>query len=369
MEPFKNELSLEQARRMAAAMGRAHAGFRSRRFLHGLGPALEPLELKQRVHLLADRLEASIGLPAPGLFAPLVGALARDENDPNGIRGFLAWPLTELVARHGLDHFKPAMAALAEMTRRFTAEFAIRPFLRVHRDKTLRQLQRWAGSTDEHLRRLASEGSRPLLPWGERLPELAAEPGLSLPILRQLRTDPSGYVRRSVANHLNDHAKVHPDLVVGELAAWRQERPDDPDLQRLIRHACRTLLKAGHPGALGLNGFSPPDTLKVTGLKLGAGRVSIGDRLSIGLQVRHAGDVPAMVMLDYAIHHRKAAGRLSPKVFKGRVRELAPGETWQVQLQHSFRPVTTRRLYPGRHRVVVLVNGREAASSGFDLVT
>lgn len=368
MEPFKNELSLAQARRIAAAIARAHPPFPSARFLRGLGPALEPLELKARVVLLADRIESCLNLPPPALFGPLIGALARDERDDSGLRGFQVWPLTELVARRGLDHFQPSMRALEEMTRRFTAEFAVRPFLRVHRDKTLRQLLRWTRSRDEHLRRLASEGSRPLLPWGDRLPGLAADPGLTLPILRQLRADPAEYVRRSVANHLNDHSKTHPGLVIDELSKWQRERPGDADLRRLIRHACRTLLKSGHPGALRLNGYPPPDALEVSGFALGATRVAIGGRLPFSLVVRNRGGTAARVMLDYAVHHRRADGRLAPKVFKGRTRELAPGERWRVGMHHAFREVTTRRLYPGRHRLGVLVNGRETAALEFDLV-
>lgn len=367
MEPFKNEFSPAKARQMAAAVKRVRPGFDEARFLRLLGPALLPLGLKERMHLLADRLHETLALEPPQLFAVLTGALARDGNDAVGVRGFQVWPLTELVARHGLPHFDQAMAALAEMTKRFTAEFAIRPFLTAQRDRTLAQLLQWSAEDDEHLRRLASEGSRPLLPWGERLPELATDPELAWPILQRLRHDPSAYVRRSVANHLNDHSKAHPEWVVERLRGWRAERPEDVETGRTIRHACRTLLKRGHTGALELNGFPSPEKLRLVRLEPDLDQVLIGENLVFSVALCNDGAAPVRVMLDYAIHHRKADGSSSPKVFKGRIMELKPGESWHGTLRHSFRPVTTRRLYPGSHRLALMINGREAGGVGFEL--
>jgi 3-methyladenine DNA glycosylase AlkC len=368
MEPFKNEFAFAKARRIADCLKRAHPEFSVARFNLGLADALEPLELKQRMHLLADRIEACLSAHPPEMFGILVKTLASDESDTRGLRGFLVWPLTEIVARRGLDHFDDAMTALCEMTRRFTAEFAIRPFLRAHPGRTLEQLHAWCEHPDEHVRRLVSEGSRPLLPWGGNLPELLDAPHPTLSLLEKLHRDPSDYVRLSVSNHLNDFSKHHPSLVLETLARWRRNSPDDARLEKLARHACRTLLKAGHPGALELHGYGSAKALVMETCSLTKRSVKTGGALGYRLVIRNASRKPLRVMFDYAIHHRKANGTLSPKVFKGRTRELAAGERWEIAGRHSFKPVTTRVYHPGIHRFEPILNGRAFPPLEFRLV-
>jgi 3-methyladenine DNA glycosylase AlkC len=358
MEPFKNEFSHPKARLIAEAVKRAHPAFSLPRFSKGLEAALEPLELKQRMRLIADRIEAGLPAHPPELFSILVKTLAADENDMRGLRGFLVWPLTEIVARRGLGHLREALAALAEMTNRFTGEFAIRPFLRQHPERVLKQLHAWCDHPDEHVRRLVSEGSRPLLPWSGNLTELLEPPHPTLGLLEKLHRDPSDYVRLSVANHLNDFSKHHPSLVIETLTRWRDANPDDPRLAKLARHACRTLLKAGHAEALEFHGYGPAKALELDVFELAETTVKTGGSLGYRLIIRNASKRPLKVMFDYAIHHRKANGTLTPKVFKGRIRELAPGELWEVTGRHSFKPVTTRVYHSGIHRFEPRLNGR-----------
>ena len=368
MEPFKNEFSHPNARRIAAAMKRAHPAFSIPRFTNGLAVALEPLELKQRMHLIADRIEAGLPAHPPELFSILRKTLAKDEADTLGLRGFLVWPLSEIVARRGLDHFRESMELFSEITKCFTAEFAIRPFLREQRERTMKQLHAWCGHPNEHVRRLVSEGSRPLLPWGGNLPELLKAPHPTLGLLEKLHQDPSDYVRLSVSNHLNDLSKHHPALVIETLTRWRANAPDDKRLEKITRHACRSLLKAGHPGALKLLGYGPAKSLELTGFELTEDSVNLGGHLGYRLVIRNASRRTAKVMFDYAIHHRKANGTLSPKVFKGRTRELAPGESWEVTGRHSFKPVTTRVYHTGVHGFEPLLNGRSCGMSDFRLL-
>ncbi len=358
MEPFKNEFSFAKARRIAESLKQAHPEFSAARFNRGLKDALEPLELKQRMHLLADRIEDCLPTHPPEMFGILLKTLATDESNSNGLRGFLVWPLTEIVARRGMDHFEEAMVALREMTRRFSAEFAIRPFLRERRERTLKQLHAWCRHPDEHVRRLVSEGSRPLLPWGGNLPELLDAPHPTLDLLEKLHRDPSDYVRLSVSNHLNDFSKHHPSLVLETLARWRKNSPADTRLEKLAHHACRTLLKAGHPGALELIGYGSAKSLVLETFSLAKSSVKLGGALGYQLIIRNASRKPVRVMFDYAIHHRKANGTLSPKVFKGRTKELAAGERWKISGSHSFRPVTTRVYHQGIHSIEPLLNGR-----------
>ncbi|RPJ34386.1 MAG: DNA alkylation repair protein, partial [Verrucomicrobiaceae bacterium] len=314
----------------------------------------------QRMHLIADRVEAGLPAHPPELFSILAKTLATDEADTRGLRGFLVWPLTEIVARRGLapEHFADAMQLFSKMTKCFTAEFAIRPFLRAHRERTLVQLHAWCGHPDEHVRRLVSEGSRPLLPWGGNLPELLESPHPTLKLLEKLHRDPSDYVRLSVSNHLNDFSKHHPELVIETLTRWQKANPDDPRLAKLARHACRTLLKAGHPGALEFHGYGSAKSLELEAIELAETTVKSGGSLGYRLMVRNATRRPLKVMFDYAIHHRKANGSLSPKVFKGRVRELASGEVWEIAGRHSFKPVTTRVYHPGIHHFEPRINGK-----------
>lgn len=367
MEPFKNEFSYPKARRIAEAVKRAHPAFSLPRFSKGLEAALEPLELKQRMHLIADRIEAGLPEHPPEMFSILVKTLATDEADTRGLRGFPVWPLTEIVARRGLPHFAEAMLLFSEMTKCFTAEFAIRPFLREHPERTLKQLRAWCDHPDEHVRRLVSEGSRPFLPWGGNLPELLKPPHPTLELLEKLHLDPSDYVRLSVSNHLNDFSKHHPELVIATLTRWQKATPDDPRLAKLARHACRILLKSGHPGALELHGYGTTKALELEAFELPKKSVTLGGHLEYRLVVRNSSRRPVRVMFDYAILHRKANGTLSPKVFKGRTRELAAGERWEITGRHPVKPITTRVYHAGIHGFEPRLNGRAFPALEFKL--
>ena len=367
MEPFKNEFSYAKARCIAECLKQVYPAFSIPRFSKGLEDALEQLELKQRMHLIADRIEAGLPDHPPELFAILLETLALDENDTRGLRGFLVWPLTEIVARRGLAHFEDAMVALREMTSRFSGEFAIRPFLRHDRERTLEQLHAWCDHPDPHVRRLVSEGSRPLLPWGGNLVELLEVPHPTLGLLEKLHQDPSDYVRLSVSNHLNDFSKHHPTLVIEILTCWKKANPDDPRLDKLARHACRTLLKSGHSGALELHGFGGAKALEIQAFSLSEKVVKLGDHLGYHLIIRNTSRRKVKVMFDYAILHRKANGTLSPKVFKGRTRELSAGEHWEIGGRHSLKPVTTRVYHSGLHGFEPRLNGRVFAALEFTL--
>ena len=367
MEPFKNEFSYQNCRRLAEALHRVYPGFSVTRFSRGLERALPPLAMKQRMRLLADRLEAGLPTNPPELFAILVQALASDDQESDGMRGFLVWPLTEIVARRGMNHLDAALAALREMTMRFTAEFAIRPFLIHHRQHTLQQLATWCDHPNEHVRRLVSEGSRPLLPWGGKLAELLEPPLPTLRLLEKLRADPSAYVRLSVANHLNDLSKTQPELVLATLNRWREQTPDDARLERLTRHACRTLIKNGHLAALAFHGFRQTTALQLEVCELAAPGVALGGQLEYRLLIHNTSRRVLRVLFDYAILHRKANGSLVPKVFKGRTRDLTPGERWEICGRHAFQPVTTRVYHPGRHGFEPRLNGRPFPPRFFQL--
>jgi 3-methyladenine DNA glycosylase AlkC len=233
-----------------------------------------------------------------------------------------------------------------------------------HFDLTLATLARWRSDPSAHVRRLVSEGSRPRLPWGLRIQRLVADPSPTLPLLGHLQDDTSDYVRRSVANHLNDIAKDHPGVV----ADWlRDHLPDAPPERRaLLRHASRTLVKQGDARVLQAWGLGQALRGEAR-LSLSPRRVAVGGKLELALELVSSSARPQPLAIDYVVHHVKANGSTSPKVFKGWKRTLAPRECCRLLKSHSLRPVSTRVLYPGEHRVDVQVNGKVVASASFRL--
>ncbi|MFF2189394.1 DNA alkylation repair protein [Streptomyces sp. NPDC058155] len=327
-----------------------------------------PLPLRQRADLLRDALLTDI----PGDYATLARTVRTARDKAPHFTGWLIWPVTSAVATRAVQEgdtasFDDALALLASLTGRLSSEFAIRTLLRHDLDRALGTVVGdWTGSADADVRRLASEGTRPYLPWSVRVPEILARPGVTVPVLDVLYRDESEYVRRSVANHLNDLSRDHPDVVVHAVRRWL----DDPDgnTERLVRHGLRTLVKRGHPGALELLGFAPA-VLDVDGPRLDRDVVPFGGSVRFTASIRNAGDSPARLAIDYIVHHRKANGGRTGKTFKLTTRTLAPGERIEVTREHSFRPITTRRYHAGRHAISVQINGVESDRAEFELAT
>lgn len=362
MGAFKDEIGAAAVDRIAAAFHAVDPAFPHSDFIAMAKQGLDDLELKARVQHLAHCLHASFdagyGQDAESSWVRRLESMqaALDQ----GITGFVAWPIIDSVALFGRNRAAESVPALAAMTSAFTAEFAIRPFLVDDPEGTLATMLGWTESEEEHVRRLASEGSRPVLPWGIALPRLKQEPARSRPILEALRFDSAAYVRKSVANHMNDHAREHPEYVLRTIAEWGGlELP-------WAKHALRTLIKRGHPGVWPLLGMDP-ETPVTIGLDQAPSRVAMGEDLCFTLTLRNPGATEQRVMLDYQVHFVRARGPRSIKVFKLREFRLAPGESRTIEKRHSFRPVTTRRDYPGEHRMVLQLNGRETVGFDFEL--
>lgn len=323
------------------------------------------LPLRERVDLTRDALVADAGT-----WPELEALVRRCLTDP-AFTGWMIWPVTEAVAASALAHggaraFTSALGLQAGLTTRLTAEFGIRALLDADLDRALPIVLKWTKHPDEHVRRLACEGTRPLLPWARRVRAIIARPDAAVPILDALHLDESAYVRRSVANHLNDISKADPDLAVSVAARWATGA--SPQTTQLIKHALRTLVKKGHPPALQLLGFARPEGISVTGPSLPVDVVRIGDQLAFSVTVHNTGPMPVNLVVDYVVHHRKANGTQTPKVFKLVTRNLAAGEQFTVDRSHSFRPITTRVYHPGRHGLEIQINGESFGRTEFDLV-
>lgn len=353
------ELAALRASLAAAAPGATWAA------LDAAPEALEPLNLRARTDLVAGALIRDLGDDYGRVAAVFRAAL-----DDAGFSGWQLWPVTEaavtLALRDGSGPaFDDALNLLAELTPRLTSEFAIRRLLVRDLDRALPVVTSWCAHPDPKVRRLASEGTRPYLPWAIRVPGLIARPSATIPILDALHDDPDEVVRRSVANHLNDLARHAPDEVVRTAARWTET--GTPGSAWVVRHGLRTLVKKAHPGALELLGF-PASAVEVTDLRLQDSSVHLPGELVFGAVVTNQGDADARLAVDYVIHYVKANGALAPKVFKLATVVLAPGQSRRIAGRHAFRQMTTRRHYPGGHALELQVNGTRHGRAAFEVL-
>lgn len=364
---MKDGLGPAAIARIAGSLKQALPDFPQRQFIVAATSGLGSLELKARVrHIMGvlhkflpdDFNETAI------LLMQLKGAWAPGDPDDN-LSGFAAWPIIDYVGAYGLAHPDKALDVLKELTPLFSAEFAIRPFIIEDFDLTFRVLEGWCLDPDEHVRRLVSEGSRPRLPWGQQLPQFIADPSPVFTLLEKLKDDPSEYVRRSVANSLNDISKDHPGAVIACCRRWRKNA--GTERKRLIRHATRTLVKTGHPEVFGLLGYTENPQLAIQSLDVSPKKIQLGEAIEFTFQLHSKSAEHQPVVIDYAIHHMKANGKTSPKVFKFRSLELPPGETVVLTKRHTIKPITTRMYYSGTHAVEILINGKTFGRAAFTL--
>jgi 3-methyladenine DNA glycosylase AlkC len=322
------------------------------------------LGLRDRVTLVRDALLHDL----PEGYGESAGLIRAALSDPS-FSGWRIWPVSEAVAVLATASTEAdlgdGLELTAALTPRLTCEFALRIFLNSSLEATLDAALRWTSSPDEHVRRLASEGTRPLLPWAAQVPALRQNPGATLPILEALRRDSSETVRRSVANHLNDISRLNPELAVATAERWQAD-PDERTA-KLVRQALRTLIKQGDSGALATLGFGSPEGLTVEGPHLATPQVAIGDSLTFDAALRNDAAAPAKIAVDYVIHFQKANGTLAPKVFKLTTRTLAPGERLVLTRSHSLRPITTTRYHEGAHALELQVNGLRHGRVAFEL--
>ncbi|WP_146340692.1 DNA alkylation repair protein [Nesterenkonia sp. NBAIMH1] len=365
---LKRHFTGDCARELAERILPVLPSFDAEGFVREVDEAVGPLELKDRVRVLAEGIRSRLPESYPEAVDVLVRSLGPELPDAEGTMSS-AWflmPVARFVEIYGLQHPETSLAALDAITRRHTAEYAIRPYLAGHQELTLQQVHRWTQSESFHVRRLASEGIRPRLSWASHHRPFKADPEPVLAVLTELIDDPSLYVRRSVANGLNDISKDNPARALSAAKQWLEQSPTDRT-RWVVRHGLRSLIKAGDAGALALVDATPDRSVVVEALTVSPEVLRIGETLTIAAEVRNVSDERREAVVDYTVHFLGADGSLRPKVFKLKRVMLEPGARVTLTKRRSFRPVNARTLYPGPHAASVQANGQRTEQVTFVL--
>lgn len=315
----------------------------------------ETLELKQRMRRLSTVLQTffpSNYNKQLAVLLQIMNALPKPSKVTYASLAYMFLP--DFVEQFGQHDLKRSLMAMEKITPFTSCEFAIRPFLKSHPTQTLQQMLQWSKHPNEHVRRLASEGCRPRLPWGMAIEFLKKDPAPIVSILNQLKDDASEYVRRSVANNLNDVSKDHPQLVVEIATKWIGK---SSQTDRLLKHACRGLLKNGNSTALGLFGTSKDIPCHVSKLVCASSKIRMDESLEFSFDVTLLAKENARLRIEYKVHFMKANGHQQAKIFKISEPMFNPNQTISVNKKHAFKNLTTRKHYPGAHQIVIVVNG------------
>jgi 3-methyladenine DNA glycosylase AlkC len=273
--------------------------------------------------------------------------------------------LPDYIEVFGRDNFETSIFAIKEITQFVTCEFAIRPFVIENEIAVISYLYDWSKHQNEDVRRLSTEGCRPRLPWSIAIPYLKKNPISILPILENLKNDKSEYVRRSVANNLNDIAKDNPEIVIKLAKKWKG---DSKETDKLVKHACRTLLKEGNPELMELFGFGSIDKVEIENFAIEPPKVRIGDYLNFSFKLKNKSNDSSLLRLEYGLYYKKANGSLSKKVFKISEKNYEGTSVTSISRKQSFKLISTRKFHLGEHKIALIINGRELKSYHFDLV-
>lgn len=367
-EPLKNYYGPDVPARIARMIKEVDSGFDEDAFLADALDGYQALELTPRARQIAQALGRHLPQDYQRAIEILIASLGPklQAAELTGIDVFVYLPHVFFIAEFGVDHFEASMRAQYELTQRFSAEYSIRVFLERYLQQTLGRLHEWAFDSNVHVRRLVSEGTRPRLPWAPRLRAFQDDPRPVLELLELLKDDPDLFVRRSVANNLNDIGKDNPAALIETCRRWMKDA--SPQRSWLVRHALRSAVKRGEPEALEILGFLPATGVQVRDIHIAPAVASIGDSITFTVELSNDGSATKQLLIELRVHFVKANGKPSPKVFALKELVLRPNGSVQLSKTISLAQHTTRTHYPGQHRVEVLVNGRPSATSVFDIV-
>lgn len=366
-QTLKSRFGSTAVANIATMLSSAWSGFDAHAFRADCLAGFEALELMARANHMAEVMKRHLPADysqAGKILLKSIGPNISGTSDQDAVP-FLYLPHTLFVAKFGLEHFDLSMRLQSELTQRFSAEFSIRAFIEHDQARTLQQLARWSHDPNEHLRRLVSEGTRPRLPWANRLRAFQRDPGPVLDLLETLKDDPSLYVRRSVANNLNDIGKDHPDRLLEVAGRWLVDA--SAERRWIVEHALRSAVKRGDRGALALLGYAHQSRLVVDGISINPQAALVGDTLCIECRLHNPLRQPQAALIDLVVHYVKAHGGSSAKVFKLRRIKLGSGESVSLRKRVSLAQLTTRRHHAGEHRIDLLINGQSQPLGRFDL--
>lgn len=367
-DALKHHFNADVVRGIATDIGRCSPDFDTRAFVRDATKGLDALELTPRGTHVAAAMRKHLPPDYASALAILVASMGPPlgESGLTGMAVFRYLPYAAFIRDYGLDHVEASLDAQHALTRRFTAEWSLRPFLERHEAVTLARLRTWASDPNVHVRRVVSEGTRPRLPWAPVLRRYIADPSPVLELLERLKDDPELYVRRSVANNLNDIAKDHPEVVVTVARRWMVGASEDR--RWIVQHALRSLVKRGHRGALDVLGAGRRPSVSVSAAAITPQRVPVGGICRFTFEVASKARRPQDLLIDYVVHFVKADGSRRPKVFKARRVLAAPGSVTRVSGSIRFVPMTTRTPYPGQHTLEARINGHDFPLGAFEVV-
>jgi 3-methyladenine DNA glycosylase AlkC len=360
MEPLKEMFNLPFYKVLATAFEHAYPNFNAKGFIKEVTHNIEPLSLNERLRNTSVVLSQHL----PADYKQAIDIMFRAINEVP--KGYTALVFPDFVGLYGKEHFELSMEALKHFTTFGSSEFAIREFIRIAPEKVLKVMKSWTKDSNPHIRRLASEGSRPRLPWSFKLDAILKNPALTRPILEALKADEELYVKKSVANHLNDLSKDHPDYMIALMQEWGT---DNPHTAWIIKHASRSLIKKGHKDSLAIFNFEKKVKLRVENFRLSPARIHLGEVLQLDFDIISEKSTPQKLVIDYAIHYAKATGNLSRKVFKLKEVTLLPGQQLHLTKKQLFKDFTTRKHHSGKHQIEIMINGHAYVEKSFQLIT
>ncbi|MFN8575854.1 MAG: DNA alkylation repair protein [Candidatus Sericytochromatia bacterium] len=366
---LRDALNIVGVKKLAENISKNYTSFNKSGFVNDIQNEIDLLNFGDRAKLICKNLKKYLPYNYKESVKILIKSLNKEliNNEMPLFEDFIIMPQCLFISTYGLsdEYFDISINALYEMTKRFTAEGDIRPFIIKYPENTHKILLEWSKDKNFHVRRLASEGSRPRLPLGIRLPIYQKNPKPVIQILNNLKEDNELYVRRSVANNLNDISKDNPQIVIDTLKSWNKIKTGE--MNWLIKHSLRTLIKQGNKDALELLGYNCKNDISVKNLNLNKIEVEIGSELCFDFEII-ANTKEENLMIDYIIHHMKANGKNKEKVFKLSKKVLSKGQKLKISKKHSFKPISTRKYYKGKHFLEIQINGQNYFMKEFYLI-
>ncbi len=360
MEPLKEMFNVSYFKKLTSAVSDVYPLLDKKKFFNHMMVDLDAKSLNERMRYTTLVLRNHL----PDKYKSALTIL--DQVIQKMPTGYTALVFPDYVGQYGLDHPTLSLKALKNYTRYGSSEFAIRQFLLKDFDQTIHTMYTWAGDADHHVRRLSSEGSRPRLPWSFKLDVVIKKPELTAPILNLLHKDTELYVRKSVANHLNDISKEHPDYLLNLISTWDR---DHDHTAWIIKHGCRTLIKKGHQKTLSIFNVLADPKIIVEYFKINPTKIRTGECLDFTFTIRSLANNNQKIIIDYIVYYVKSGGGSSPKVFKLKEFELKAKETLTISKKQRFIDFSTRVLNPGLHKIELQINGKIMANGTFSIRT